>query len=146
MLYDNGLEQLVKYPTRDDNTLDLFLTNCPNQVPRVEVVPGLSDHCIPYCELTMGTMKKKQAQRLIPLYAKADWDNLRAEAREISAELQEKGDSCSTEDLSGTLCQYSQGMCGNLCQKSTYIQLNYGMHFKKASTTLGHLKVLAIYM
>ena len=30
MIYDNDLEQLVKEPTREENTLDLFLTNCPS--------------------------------------------------------------------------------------------------------------------
>jgi hypothetical protein len=52
---DHGLEQLVQEPTREDNTLDLFLTNCPQLVLRVEVVPGLSDHDIPYCEFNVHT-------------------------------------------------------------------------------------------
>jgi hypothetical protein len=71
MVNDHSLEQLVQEPTREDNTLDFFLTNCPQLVPRVEVVPGLSDHDIPYCEFIVHTQKKKQAQREIPLYAKA---------------------------------------------------------------------------
>ena len=78
MVYDNGLEQLVKEPTREENTLDLFLTrNCPQLVPRVEVVPGISDHSIPYCEISTSARRKKQTQRQIPLYNKADWDSLR---------------------------------------------------------------------
>ena len=77
MVYDNGLEQLVKEPIREENTLDLFLTNCPQLVPRVEVVPGISDHSIPYCEISTSARRKKQTQRQIPLYSKADWDSLR---------------------------------------------------------------------
>ena len=52
MVYDNGLEQLVKELTREENTLALFLTNCPQLVPLVKVVPGISDHSIPYCEIS----------------------------------------------------------------------------------------------
>ena len=69
LISDNGLEQLVKEPTRDENTkgLDLFLTNCPQLIARVEIVPGLSDHSIPFCEFNVSTQKKKQAPRKIPL-------------------------------------------------------------------------------
>ena len=54
------------------NTLDLLITNCPHLIPRVEVIPGLSDYDIPYCELAINPPWIKQAARLIPLYDKAD--------------------------------------------------------------------------
>ncbi|KAI8494635.1 hypothetical protein Bbelb_278610 [Branchiostoma belcheri] len=99
ILQDNGLEQLVKEPTREDNTLDLLVTNNPNLVPRVEIVPGLSDHNIPYCEINTSNRRKKQTQRTIPLFAKADWDSLRSEATKISIEVQDNCDNMSTEEL-----------------------------------------------
>ena len=99
MVCDNGLEQLVKEPTREDNTLDLFQTNCPQLVPRVEVVPGISDHSIPYCEISTNARRKKQTQRQIPLYSKADWDSLRTVAIELSADLQRMDGVATTEEL-----------------------------------------------
>ena len=99
IIYDNGLEQIVKEPTREDNTLDLFLTNCPHLIPRVEVTPGLSDHCIPYCEFNICAQRKKQAPREIPLYNKADWDSLKNAAKVISSELHELKQTSTTEEL-----------------------------------------------
>ena len=41
LLHDLGMEQLVTKSKREDNTLDLIITNTPQSVPvpRVEVVP-----------------------------------------------------------------------------------------------------------
>ena len=99
VLNDNGLEQLVKDPTRGVNTLDLLLTNSPDLVPQTEVVPGLSDHCIPYCEISTIPWKRKQTQCRIPLYAKADWDGHRAAATDLSADLRDKCDQETTEGM-----------------------------------------------
>jgi hypothetical protein len=41
---DFNFEQLVKEPTREDNILDIFLTNNPTLVVKSSVIPGLSDH------------------------------------------------------------------------------------------------------
>jgi hypothetical protein len=81
---DLGLEQLVEKPTRGDNTLDLMLTNFPNMVPRVEIIPGVSDHQIVYLELQMTPVKERQIQRPVPCYNKADWDSMREAASKLS--------------------------------------------------------------
>ena len=47
---DLGMAQIVEEPTREDNTLDLVVTNTPNLIPRLEIMPGLSDHDIAYFE------------------------------------------------------------------------------------------------
>ena len=41
---DFGLEQVVRGPTRINNTLDLFFTTNPTTVERSTVVPGIGDH------------------------------------------------------------------------------------------------------
>ena len=46
MINNNGLEEMVLESTRENNTLDLILTNAPQLIPRIEIVPGLSDHDI----------------------------------------------------------------------------------------------------
>lgn len=42
-----GLTQKVNEQTRGQNTLDLIMTNIPELVNRVHVIPGISDHNIP---------------------------------------------------------------------------------------------------
>lgn len=93
------LEQLVLEPTRINNTLDLLLTNCPHLTPRIKVIPGLSDHCIPYCEFNITPTKKRQVPRLIPLYSKADWNSMRTELRALHGRLEQEKDNLSTEEL-----------------------------------------------
>lgn len=41
---DNGLEQVVNFPTRRENLLDILLTNRPSLMGEVDRVPGVSDH------------------------------------------------------------------------------------------------------
>ena len=94
---DHGLQQLVREPTREDNTLDLYLTNCPQLIPRTEVIPGLSDHNIPYCEFIINTTKKKQAQYEVPVNAKANWTSLKEV--NLSSTMVESKDTATTEEL-----------------------------------------------
>ena len=46
IINDHSLTQLVNIPIRQDNFLDLFLTNCPSIVNNLETIPfiGESDH------------------------------------------------------------------------------------------------------
>ena len=50
LVQDNHLEQVVTFPTRHENTLDLFLTNRPSLVNICEPLPGLGDHEIVYID------------------------------------------------------------------------------------------------
>ena len=58
LLHDLGMEQLVKTGTRENNTLDLVITNTPLLVPRLEVAPGISDHCVVYFEYKSKVVPK----------------------------------------------------------------------------------------
>ncbi|KAL8603799.1 hypothetical protein ACOMHN_058534 [Nucella lapillus] len=87
MIHDMGVEQLVDRPTSEENTLDLFLSNLPSRVPRAEVMPGISDHCIPYIELDLNPPKKRHVRRPIPQYYKADWDKLKTGAEALSKKI-----------------------------------------------------------
>jgi hypothetical protein len=44
MTNDLAVEQMVNFPTRNTNILDIFLTNRPSLISRCEPVPGISDH------------------------------------------------------------------------------------------------------
>eukprot|EP00745_Piridium_sociabile_P041126 TRINITY_DN80732_c0_g1_i1.p1 TRINITY_DN80732_c0_g1~~TRINITY_DN80732_c0_g1_i1.p1 ORF type:complete len:145 (-),score=37.58 TRINITY_DN80732_c0_g1_i1:189-623(-) len=77
----------------------MFLANSPQLFPRVEVVPGFSDHSIPYWEINIRMMKKKEVPRKIPLYAKADWDSLNKVSTDPSGRFQQAQDTLTTEEL-----------------------------------------------
>ena len=49
---DHGLEQMVHFPTRKKNTLDLILTTLPGQFQDVHSPDKLSDH-----DIVSGTLK-----------------------------------------------------------------------------------------
>lgn len=50
LIHDNNLQQMVDFPTRGENTLDLHLTNRPTLVSKVAPLPGIGDHDIVYTE------------------------------------------------------------------------------------------------
>ena len=43
-LNDNGFSQIVDFPTRRSNTLDIFVTNRPSLVESCKSISGISDH------------------------------------------------------------------------------------------------------
>ena len=49
---DYGLEQLVHFPTRERNTLDLIITSLPGQFVDIHSPDRLSDH-----DIVSGTLK-----------------------------------------------------------------------------------------
>ena len=52
LMNDHGLEQMVHFPTREKNTLDLILTTLPGQFQDVHSPDKLSDH-----DIVSGTLK-----------------------------------------------------------------------------------------
>ena len=52
IMNDLGLEQLVHFPTREKNTLDLILTSLPGQFQEMHSPDKLSDH-----DVVSGTLK-----------------------------------------------------------------------------------------
>ena len=57
-----------------------MLTNLPNQIPRTEIISGISDHDIVFAELNIAPTKLKQKPRNIPIYRKANWETMKTES------------------------------------------------------------------
>jgi hypothetical protein len=72
VLNNNALIKLVEEPTRQQNTLDLILTNHPGKVIRTDTIPGISNHDIVYTKFDLRPVKLQQKPRTIPLYNKAN--------------------------------------------------------------------------
>ena len=98
-LAKTGLEQVVDFPTRHDNTLDIVLTNRPSLVNRCEGAPGLSDHDIVLLDVNIQANRTKPVQRKIHLWKRADLDALRCDAAEWAEDYVNKFTSSTDVDL-----------------------------------------------
>ncbi|XP_072042006.1 uncharacterized protein [Amphiura filiformis] len=76
---DIGLEQMVLFPTRRDNTLDLFSTNRPSLVSRCTALPALGDHELVFVESSVTPKRRKPVPHKIFLWKNANIDNMKEE-------------------------------------------------------------------
>ena len=76
---EHGLTQLVKEPSRDDNILDLVLTNIVNIINNVRVIPGISDHHMVVFEENLACRRKKPVRGKIYMRKKADTTRIKKE-------------------------------------------------------------------
>ena len=77
IMNDHGLEQMVHFPTREKNTLDLILTTLPGQFQDVHSPDKLSDHDIVSGTLKMFIPPIKKPRRKVYLYQKGDYESMR---------------------------------------------------------------------
>ena len=76
-LQDLNLSQLVNFPTRRSNTLDLFPSNRPTLINRVEPLPGISDHdTMVFVDTSIKSMRQRPTRRKILLWKHVDYDML----------------------------------------------------------------------
>ena len=95
IMNDHKLEQLVNFPTREENTLDLFLTSLPGQFQKVQSPDKLSDH-----DMVAGTLKvfippRKKPRRKVYLYQKGDFDYMRRDSSNFAKDKYFNGHSDS---------------------------------------------------
>ena len=79
ILDDVSMVQIVEEPTRKNHTLDLLITNQPDKILRVDVLPGVSDHDIIFAEFDLRPIKYSQKPCQILLYKRANWDLIRSD-------------------------------------------------------------------
>ena len=74
MIQDLGAEQMVDFPTRKDNILDIciFVTNRPSLVNKCNPIPGLGYHDIVLIDANIVPTRQKPTRRLIYLWKKAN--------------------------------------------------------------------------
>ena len=93
---DTGLTQMVDFPTREHNTLDILLTNRPTLISSCSPAPGLSDHDMVNFTSSIQARRRKPVKRKISLWKKADLDLLNAELSDFTADFVSKN-SASTD-------------------------------------------------
>ena len=62
IMNEHGLEQMVHFPTREKNTLDLILTSLPGQFQDVHSPDKLSDHDIVSATLQIHSPNKETSE------------------------------------------------------------------------------------
>ncbi len=94
---DHHLTQLQLEPTRENNILDLFLTNKPGCVKNIATLPGISDHTgiiLTDCDIRPTYIKSKPRQ--VPMFSRANWDAMKQETLKFQEEFVT---SCPDKDI-----------------------------------------------
>ena len=76
---------MVKFPTRERNTLDVFITNRPSLIQKCKPVPGVSDHDIVFVESNISATRSKPPQRKIFLWKRANYVGMKESVNLASA-------------------------------------------------------------
>ena len=96
---DIGCQQVIDFPTRQSNTLDIFATNRPSLVSKCLGLPGLSDHDVILIDTTITAQKRRPVRRLIHILSKADIDAITADLEQYSQTLRERETSLPINTL-----------------------------------------------
>ena len=82
--HDARLDQIVTFPTRANNILDLCFTTHPNNILSCEPIPGVSDHDAVIAAVQTALYVPKNHLRKIHLYKSANWDKIKEKLNDIS--------------------------------------------------------------
>ena len=114
IINNNALSQLIDHAKRLINTLDVVLTIRQGKVLRTETIPEISDHDIVNTEFDFRPVKWKQKPRIIPLYNKANWNNMTNGITSILDQLLQmfKDHDCNVRKHVGILQANTQQVSG----------------------------------
>ena len=84
-------------PTREQNILDLILTNSPGLVKSSHVIPGLSDHEALVSDFDLNPLFTRKAPRKIHIFSKANWPEIKNEISKFSADYFSRLQNSSVE-------------------------------------------------
>ena len=73
----HSLTQIVDFPTRINNILDVFITNRPSLVKQCYPQPGISDHEVVYVESYIKAPIQQGHKRKLYNWSKADLEKFK---------------------------------------------------------------------
>ena len=79
-LHEYGFTQTVNFPTRGNNTLDIFVTNRPSLISSCKPVSGISDHEAVIVISSLKTDLQLIPKRRIYNWKRADWNEIKDKA------------------------------------------------------------------
>ncbi len=118
MLDSTGLQQVIDFPTRGDNILDVVLTNRPSLISRSSPLPRLSDHEVVFVEANIQAQRKKPVRRKILLWKKANLDDLRQRVADWSNKFVDKYTTTTPVEELGNAIQQELHQAINSCVPS----------------------------
>ena len=77
----HALAQIHKEPTREENILDLLITNKPGLIKSSHSVPGISDHCAVVTELDIDPLYRRTKPCPVRQLINANWEVIRQQIR-----------------------------------------------------------------
>ena len=86
LISDHKLEQVVHFPTRGQNKLDLIITSLPGQFVDIHFPDRLSDHDIVSRTLKIVIPPIKKPKRKVYKYQKGDYESMKADALKFAKE------------------------------------------------------------
>ena len=84
---DYNLTQVQDKPTREDNIFDLVFTTNPSLIKSTSNKPCISDHDIVVVDSDFKQFYVKQKPRKSFVFSKANWEQLKINITELSAEI-----------------------------------------------------------
>ena len=128
ILNDHHLEQLVHFPTREKNTLDLIITSLPSQFLDIQSLDRLSDHNIVSGTLKIVIPPIKKPRRKVYCYQKGDYESMRSNALRFAKERYFNGhsDSRSVQENFNLITSFIQNRLISMShQKLVVLSLQY---------------------
>ncbi|KAL3875470.1 hypothetical protein ACJMK2_033416 [Sinanodonta woodiana] len=86
ILHEAGAEQLITFPTREHNTLDLFIITLPGQIVNIQSPDRLSDHDVIKTNFKCTLPRKKVPKRTYFQYSRGNYNQMRSDARKFTKE------------------------------------------------------------
>ena len=94
----HALAQIHKEPTREENILDLLITNKLSLIKSSHSVPGISDHCAVVTELDIDPPYRRTKPRPVRQFKKANWEAIRQQIRSCWTSFSENSPSRSVNE------------------------------------------------
>ena len=134
LLDRSGLQQMVDFPTRFANTLDVVLTNRPSLITNCCSLPALSDHDVVFAEVNVRAIRRKPVRRKILLWNKADLDVIRDRVDKVSSDLTSKYSSSTPVEIIADALQKDLDQIIDECVPSKFSSTRFNQPWFNTST------------
>ena len=125
ILATSQLKQLVEVPTRQKAILDLFCVNKPGLIKNVSVIPGISDHDgAVIVDTSLKATINKKPRRKIPLWSKANWQELKAKTVVFSNKYLDECTTRTVQENNNATMKYLKDTLENLPSKMSSSRYN----------------------
>ena len=92
------MAQIHKEPTREENILDLLITNKPGLIKSSHSIPGISDHCAVVTKLDIDPPYRCTKPHPVRQFKNANWEAIRQQIRSCWTSFSKKSPSRSLKE------------------------------------------------